>query len=109
MSAEEFEKMCIGVVEEIKAISPIDTGNLRHNAIRFEMIDSKTFRIYVDEEIAPYMPFTNEPWLSPRWHGKQNPNELWWDEKAVNTVIDGIRRRLGERIVSERDEKGRKW
>lgn len=29
--------------------------------------------------IAPYVPYTNEPWISPKWNGKKNPNEGWWD------------------------------
>jgi hypothetical protein len=24
------------------------------------------------------MPYTNEPWVSPKWNGKPNPNEAWW-------------------------------
>lgn len=36
---------------------------------------------------AYYMPYTNEKWVSPRWHGKQNPNQDWWD-KAIYDIGD---------------------
>ena len=32
-----------------------------------------------------YMPYTNEKWVSPRWHGKKNPNEQWW-QNAITKV-----------------------
>lgn len=103
MSSEEFEKLCLSFVELVKNSSPIDTGNLRHNAIRYEFIDKNTFKIYVDENIAPYMPFTNEPWLSPRWNGKQNPNEAWWQNKAVDAVIQAIIKELDVKMVKKND------
>lgn len=39
---------------------------------------------YVGNEQAYYMPYTNERWISPRWKGKKNPNEDWWD----NAIYD---------------------
>lgn len=44
--------------------------------------------------IAPYMPYTNEPWISPRWNGKQNPNEGWWND-AIEFIIQYMAKRLG--------------
>lgn len=102
MKTENFEKMCFNIVQNLRITSPIDTGNLRYNSIKYEFVDNKTFKIYVDEEIAPYMPYTNEPWISPKWNGKQNPNEGWWDNKAYPSVVNTIRDILGKRIVSER-------
>lgn len=32
-----------------------------------------------------YMPYTNERWISPRWHGRKNPNEQWW-QNAITKV-----------------------
>lgn len=109
MNAQDFENMCSKLFGDIKRISPVDTQNLRDNAIRYEHIDVNTVKIYVEETIAPYMPYTNEPWVSRRWNGKQNPNEGWWDNGAVNTVIKGIREVFGEKIIRERDGKGMKW
>ena len=42
---------------------------------------------YCGNEKAYYMPYTNERWISPRWKGKANPNEHWWDE-AIYDVCD---------------------
>ena len=92
MDAEQFEQLVFVIVAELQRQSPIDTGNLRYNAIRYERIDEDTYKIFVDEAIAPYMPFTNEKWISPRWHGKQNPNEHWFDDAAdsIAQMIAGI-------------------
>lgn len=52
--------------------------------------------IYIDERIAPYVPYTNEPWLSPYWRGKKNPNQGWW-QRFVNEFM----RRLAEELKGE--------
>lgn len=80
----------------IRAKSPIHTGNLRYNAIRVRSISPTIAEVYVswtpeDGAIAPYMPYTNEVWISPRWHGKKNPNEGWWNgacEYAMKRIAD---------------------
>ena len=33
------------------------------------------------------MPFTNEPWISPKWKGKKNPNEEWF-QKASEMIAN---------------------
>lgn len=88
-------------LEMIKAASPIDTGNLRHNAIRLENKGEDKWEIYVNEEIAPYMPYTNEPWdikiieqgnfkkgqkrtVIRTW---ENPNEGWWDDVCERVAV----------------------
>ena len=48
--------------------------------------------------IAPYMPYTNETWLSPRWNGKQNPNEGWWND-SIEFIVQYIGKRLGGEFV----------
>ena len=35
------------------------------------------------------MPYTNEPWVSPKWHGKKNPNEAWFQD-AVEYIAEYI-------------------
>lgn len=82
MTAQEFENVCMYAVRELRRLAPKDTGNLAYNAIRYEWVDPDTFRIYVDPDIAPYMPYTTEPWISPRWNGKKNPNEGWFQRAA---------------------------
>lgn len=96
MNAQDFEQMCMQVVKELRALAPKDTGNLAYNAIQFEWVDNSTFKIFVNEEIAPYMPFTNEPWdirIIKQGTGRkgetrtvirtwENPNEGWFDRAA---------------------------
>lgn len=82
MKSSEFVKLCSQCVEELRKRAPKDTGNMAYNAIRFEFPDQDTCKIYIDEAVAPYMPYTNEPWISPRWHGKKNPNEKWFDNAS---------------------------
>lgn len=36
------------------------TGNMAFNASKIEFTDDRTCNIYVDENIAPYVPYTNE-------------------------------------------------
>jgi hypothetical protein len=81
-------------------MAPVDTGNLRQSvSLRFYEGASV---IWVDLAKAPYMPYTNEPWVSPFWNGKQNPNQYWFDD-AVEDVIKQICRQYGgtaERVFS---------
>lgn len=89
MTDADFRKLCNEIVDELRRQAPRRTGNLADNAIRFEFVGN-TCNIYVDEEIAPYMPYTNEKWLSPKWNGKQNPNEAWWQDTIENKIVKGI-------------------
>lgn len=45
-----------------------------------------------------YMPFTNEPWISPRWKGAKNPNEKWFQETA-EFMAQMIARHTGGKYV----------
>lgn len=106
MTKERFDQVCMKCVELVKQFAPIDTGNLRYNAIRYEWIDENTFKIYVDgtpdnkNSIAPYMPYTNEPWISKKWNGKKNPNEGWW-QKAVEFIAQYISEELNGEIEND--------
>lgn len=77
------------------------TGNLKYNATKVEHFADYS-RIFVDEGIAPYMPYTNEPWISPRWKGAKNPNENWFEDfeaqVAYNLAIElgGELRKIGD-------------
>ena len=108
MTNRQFTLFINRLVEAIRSVSPIDTGTLRNDAIRFEFLDENTCRIYVDEAIAPYMPYTTEPWLSPRWHEKKNPNEGWWD-RAYEYVATLVMRKLKNSIVSVQNESKNVW
>lgn len=81
-----------------QSTAPIRTGNLRYNATRLESKGNGEWVIKVDGNIAPYAPFTNEPWVSPRWRGKSNPNEGWIDDGAY-LVAAIIGQSLGGTVV----------
>lgn len=89
MTQEKFYQVCMECVSTLKNLAPYDTGNLSINAIKYEWVDDNTFRVYVDQSIAPYMPYTNEPWVSPKWKGKKNPNEKWW-QNAIEFIVDTL-------------------
>ncbi len=63
MTDADFAAVCELAFETLRDLAPYDTGNLSRNAIKLEFTDAKHARIYVSEEIAPYMPYTNEPGL----------------------------------------------
>lgn len=76
-----------GALNIVKKHAPIKTGNLKYNAIRLENKGDGVWEIVVSLDIAPYMPYTNEPWISPYWRGKQNPNEKWFQRAAEEVAI----------------------
>lgn len=104
MTKVRFIQVCMMAVEELKKRTPYDTGNLRYNAIKYEWIDEDTFMIYVDGDpedpnsIAPYMPYTNEPWTSPKWGRKKNPNEGWFQE-----AVEYIAKFIADQVNGELD------
>lgn len=79
MTRQEVIDAVISVIETLrKELVPYDTGNMALNALKYDIYEDM-IDIYIDPEIAPYVPYTNEPWISPKWNGKKNPNEGWWD------------------------------
>jgi hypothetical protein len=99
MSFEDFVKLGEKIFYLIKLYTPIDTGNLRYNAVRLTLVDMNTIKITVDENIAPYMVYTNEPWISPRWNGRQNPNEHWWNNVIEKSIVEFIEQYYGIKAV----------
>ena len=72
------------------------TGNLRNNATQKKWrgwFGKKQFEIGVQTKIAPYVFYTNEEWKSPKWKGKQNPNEGWFQDAfdAIRSEIEKVR------------------
>jgi hypothetical protein len=55
--------------------------------------------IYVSLPKAPYMPYTNEPWVSPKWNGKPNPNEAWWND-AIVLIMEELAKMLGGKLTN---------
>lgn len=98
MTAEEFGELCSECLKKLRELAPNpatrykphgSTGNLAFNAVKIEVIDTGTIRLYIDEAVAPYMKYTNEPWK----HGK-NPNEGWFD-RAYETIAEFIANKTG--------------
>ena len=69
------------------------TGNLKYNALKVLKIPNGVY-VYVNDNIAPYVPYTNERWISPKWKGAKNPNEHWW-ENMTKKFIDDLASELG--------------
>lgn len=77
----KLEQALFNAYWKVFAAAPKDTWNLCMNALKMaETTDG--YVIYIDDAIAPYMPYTNEKWTSPRWGGKKNPNEGWFNKVA---------------------------
>lgn len=71
------------------------TGNMATLGLRYKT-QGNYFIVYIDTNIAPYVPYTNELWISPKWKGKKNPNQGWWDVFAIEFI-----NRLNERLKGE--------
>ena len=102
MTEKQFEQRIL----EIKArILPVFTsynvpvrkgangGGLK-NSFTYEP-NNKGFEITTD---LFYMPYTNEPWVSPRWRGRQNPN-LYWFNDSTEYIAQYMARHLGGKYV----------
>lgn len=94
MTEKSFNRLVNRCFDITKKKAPYDTGNLRNDATRIVWENQNTVRIYVDEGIAPYMPYTNEPWVSPKWNGKKNPNQYWFD-MAAKMCYTAVKRATG--------------
>ncbi len=94
MDGTTFYQLAYRCLMITKNGAPYDTGNLRNDATRIVWENQNTVRIYVDDSIAPYMPYTNEPWVSPVWNGRKNPNQYWFD-RAAQAVKNYISQETG--------------
>lgn len=93
MTQAQVVAAAISIVEEMRSeFVPYDTGNMANDALRYS-INNGVIDIQVEESVAPYVPYTNEPWLSTKWNGKPNPNEGWWQRFA-----DEFARRLATKL-----------
>jgi len=71
MTDFEFRKLCIEAFNEFVKLVPNpktrykkdgSTGNMALNATKIEFPEPGVCLICVDPKIAPYVPYTNEPW-----------------------------------------------
>lgn len=93
MTKNEWESLFRDAMQSLrdKTFVPYDTGNLKFNAIKGMWVSEQTFRIYIDEKVAPYVFYTQEPWIN---RPGINPNQ-GWVEKAVDYIANYIAHRLG--------------
>ena len=100
-TSSKFEAVARVLCEQVfRPLVPKDTGNMRDTATKFEAISSTEFKIYIDAKEAPYVVYTNEPWKSPFWRGKENPNEGWF-QKAAERFAQMLAAALGGTIIQE--------
>lgn len=94
MEEQDWENLFTNAMDALRrsGIVPIDTGRLANNAIRGIWIGQNTYKIYIDEKVAPYAKYTIEPWEKGR-----NPNQGWF-ERAVVFVAEYIAKELGGTI-----------
>jgi hypothetical protein len=92
--------LCYKAIQMIRDNAPKDTGNLAFNSVVYNNngVYGIEFRISIDQNIAPYMVYTNEKWTSPRWNGKPNPNESWWNG-TCEQIINMFERELGGELT----------
>ena len=87
------------------------TGNMAFNALQSRYIKRDNgfwAEIYIEDNIAPYVVYTNERWVSSKWKGHKNPNE-GWVQKGANRVALYITKTLnGDKGTWKRD-KGKKY
>ena len=93
LSNTQFRRACEKACRQLRGLAPYDTGNLSLNAIKIEYPSPSVCIIYVDEAIAPYMPYTTRPWVSPKWNGRRNPNEGWW-QAAGELIVEYLAQEL---------------
>ena len=94
MERQDWENLFTNAMSALRrsGIVPIDTGNLAFNSIKGIWIGQNRFKIYIDENVAPYAKYTIEP-----WEEGQNPNQGWF-ERAVVFVAEYIENELGGTI-----------
>ena len=86
-------------LELMRDIAPKDTENLADNALNLRYVGDYVWEIYVDENIADYMKYTNESWseFAEPLNGKQNPNEGWWHvacQEAMRLIANRLKGKL---------------
>lgn len=116
MTYNQEAKLILEMTDIIQTLCPYDTGNLQ-SSIKYDYLGNGVWKIYVNcgddpylkvgknsRGIAPYMPFTNEKWLSDRWKDKngnmrKNPNEGWWND-ACERAIEYARIKLNGEVYA---------
>lgn len=95
MTQKQLNDILNSTIEEAKLLiqtqAPVRSGYLMRS-IKVRTIPNG-WEIYVDKAVY-YMPYTEEEWISPRWRGRNNPNEAWF-KMAVDLVAKLFAYKLG--------------
>ena len=78
----------------VRAVAPNRRGTLS-NSFNYRVVEGGV-EIYTD---IHYMPYTEEVWISPRWKGRQNPNQDWFKGDAYPLVTRYLALALGGQYV----------
>ena len=89
MNREKFEKLFKGYFKATTVAfltSAMPTPRTYKLSRSMQVMDTdKGFSI---EWSTPYVPYTVEKWISPRWRGRKNPNEQWIIERGIKPRLD---------------------
>ena len=77
------------ILSVLRVHCPLKTGGLSKSI----NAENEQLVITIGDDDVQYAPFTNEPWVDERWHGKQNPNE-GWIERALDIAVPIVDRLL---------------
>ena len=90
---QQIELAIMDAVATIRQFIPIDTGNMRYNSFKIEPLGNMRWKVFIDQKVAPYAPYVNEKWVSPKWNGRQNTNEGFWEDifqRLANMIASSI-------------------
>ncbi len=98
MTFEQFVELAIkNAISMARILIPYDTGNMRFNSFKLERIDEKTWRVYIDLDVAPYAPYVNEK-LPSHHTPKQLANEGFF-ERVFEFIGNYLASALNGQIV----------
>lgn len=98
ITRQQVVDIALSIVEEMRdEYVPRKTGNMAYMALQYE-IQNDILSIFIHSDIAPYVPYTNEAWLSEKWHGRKNPNEGWW-QRFVAEFATRLAKKLRGKIL----------
>ena len=94
------EQLKSELIFSINANVPVRRGNLKASISSYNR-SLNHFSVVVGQNIK-YAVYVEEEWLSPRWKGRQNPNEKWLN-KTVEKFASNIYQKVGGSLRVERD------
>ena len=99
----DLERIAADLQYYLRRKSPKDTGNMA-DGIKVQPISDTEVQVIIGKN-APYAVYTNEPWISPYWKGKPNPNEGWID-KALDEFTIWLANKLNGEVTTISSEEG---